>query len=152
MKAFEFHQQLHIGGGKLMVVKLSSGDPFYGGTIQRLRFTRQQRAAEEFQANRFFRVVVRNFFKQFANGNLHAEFLADFTHKTLLKSFARFTFAAGKFPQSAEVRAGMALRDEEFSTAKNERGTDFNLISNFQSPISNLFCHCRFNWQLQIGI
>ena len=51
----------------------------------------------------FFGVVVPDFLKQFADGNFHAEFLADFADEALLKSFARLAFAAGKFPQPAEM-------------------------------------------------
>jgi hypothetical protein len=47
---------------------------------------------------------VGDFLKQFADGNFHAEFLADFADEALLEGFVRLALAAGKFPQSAEVR------------------------------------------------
>jgi len=88
--------------------------------------------------NRFLRVGVRAFFKQFADRNFDSKFLVNFADKTLFESFVHFPFAAGKFPQSAEVRVGAALSDEQFAIMKNERGADFDVIINFQFPITNL--------------
>ena len=67
-----------------------------------------------------------HFLKQFADGNLHTQLLADFADEALLKRFARLAFAAGKFPQSAEVRVVVTLRDEQLPSAKDERRADFN--------------------------
>ena len=67
---------------------------------------------------------MENFFKQFADGNFHAEFLADFADEALLKGFIRLAFAAGKFPKPAEVRRCVTLRDEQLATVEDERGAD----------------------------
>ena len=72
-----------------------------------------------------------DFFQQSANGNFHAQLLADFADEALLKVFVRLALAAGKFPQAAEVRMGVAPGDEEFSAAKDERGTDFDAVFSF---------------------
>ena len=85
----------------------------------------------------FFRIVVANFLEQFADGNFHAQLLADFADEALLKGFARLAFAAGKFPQSAEMRIGMALRDEQFAVAEDERGADFDGVSSFQFRVAS---------------
>ena len=60
--------------------------------------------------------------------NFQAKFFADFPDKTLLEGFIRLAFAAGKFPKSAEVRIRVALGDEQFAVAEDERGADFNDI------------------------
>jgi hypothetical protein len=89
-----------------------------------LRFAAQQPADEKFQVNGFLRVGVGDGFKQFADGDFHAEFLADFADQALLEGFVRFAFAAGKFPQPAEMRFGVALGDEQFAAAENQGGGD----------------------------
>ena len=94
-----------------MRVELRLFNPVDGGAIQRLRFATQDLADEEFQMDGFFRIIVDDFLEQFADGNIHAELLPDFTNKTFFKSFTGFTFAAGKFPKSAEMRGCVALRD-----------------------------------------
>ena len=76
--------------------------------------------------NGLFRVGVGDFFKQFADGNLDAKFLADFADEALLEGFARLAFAAGKFPKPAEMGFCMALGDEKFAVAENQRGADFD--------------------------
>ena len=65
---------------------------------------RFQPADEKFQVDGFLRISVGDFFKKFADGDFHAEFLADFADQALLEGFVRFAFAAGKFPQPAEMR------------------------------------------------
>jgi len=69
---------------------------------------------------------MRNFLEQFAHGNLHAQFLADFADEALFGCFAGLTFAAGKFPKPAQVRAMVALGDKQFAVAEDERGADFD--------------------------
>ena len=101
-------------------------NPLHGRTVERLRFARQKFADEKFQVDGFFRIVVENFLEQFADGNLHAQLLADLADEAFLKRFARLALAAGEFPQSAQVRLGMALGDEELAVAEDERGADFN--------------------------
>ena len=102
--------------------------PFHGGTVQRPRFAGQQLADKKFQVDGFFRIGVGNFLKQFADGNFHAEFLADFTDEAGFKSFAGFALAARKFPKSAEMRVGVTLGDEQFAVVENERGGNFNQV------------------------
>ena len=101
-------------------------NPFHGGAIQRLRLTGQKLADEKLQADGFFRIVVADFLEQFADGNFHAQFLADFADEALLESLAGFALAAWKFPKPAEMRLRVALRDEQFAFAEDERGADLN--------------------------
>jgi len=55
------------------------------------------------------RVGVGEVFQNLAHANFHAEFLAQFAREASLKGFAGFAFAAGKFPQPAQVRSGVAF-------------------------------------------
>ena len=103
--------------------------PFHGGAVQRPRFAGKKFASEKFQVDGFFRIGVRNFLKQFADGNFHAQLLADFADEAAFKSFAGFALAAGKFPKSAEMRVGVTLRDEQFAVVKNERGGYFDDVA-----------------------
>ncbi len=85
----------------------------------------RQGAAKEFQVHGFLRVVVPDLGKEFADVNLHTQFLADLAHETLLEALAGFALAAGEFPQPAEVRVRVPLGDEQMPAAKDEGGTDF---------------------------
>ena len=67
---------------------------------------------------------MREFLDEFADADFHAEFLAQFPGEALLGGFARLAFAAGKFPQPAEVRVRVALGDEEFAGTEDEAGAD----------------------------
>jgi len=73
---------------------------------------------------------VRDAFKDFAHLHLDAQFLPQLPRQTFLKRLIRLTFAARKFPQPAQVRAFVPLRDEEFAVAKDEAGADFNGFHN----------------------
>ena len=70
--------------------------------------------------NGFFGIVVRDFLKQFADGNFHAQFLADFADEALLESFARLRVCRREIPKVRPVRARVALRDQQFAVAKNQ--------------------------------
>jgi hypothetical protein len=117
----QFLQQLRGGGGKIKICQFRFVHPFERRATQRLRCARKKLADEKFQVDGFLRVGVRDFVKQFADGNFHAEFLTDFTDETLLKSFAGFALAAGKFPKSPKMRVRMTLGDEQFAVVENER-------------------------------
>ena len=69
---------------------------------------------------------MREAFKQLANLHLNAEFLAQFTRQAFLKGFVRLAFSAGKFPQPAQMRAGVTLGDQKFSPAKDEARRNLN--------------------------
>ena len=71
---------------------------------------------------------MENFLENFAHGNFHAQFLADFADESLLKSFARLALAAGKFPKPAEMGVRVALGDDEFATVEDERGADLDAL------------------------
>ena len=131
-------EQLGIGGGKVELREFLTAHPAQISAVNRLRLMRQPAAAEELQVDGFLRVGVRDGLDEFEHFNVAAEFLAQLTAKALLEGFARLAFTAGKFPQPAKMRIGVTLRDEEFAGAEDETGGDFNLNSNFQSPISNV--------------
>jgi hypothetical protein len=46
----------------------------------------------------------------------------------LFESLARFALAARKFPESAQVRIRMALRDQEFAVAEDQAGGNVNRL------------------------
>jgi hypothetical protein len=69
---------------------------------------------------------VGEFCHERADGNFDAEFFAQFADEALLGGFAGFAFAAGKFPQAAEVRVGVTLGDQKFAVVEEQGGADFN--------------------------
>lgn len=94
-------------------------DPFKGRTAERVRLAGAQLTEKEIQANRFLRISVRHPVEQIPDADLDAKFLAQFARETLLKGLARFALAARKFPQAAQVIAGMPLGDEQLTGAEN---------------------------------
>ena len=62
----------------------------------------------------------------FAHFDLDAEFLAQFAPQTFLKRLRGLALAAGKLPQTTQVRGGVALGDEQLSFAKYQAGGDFH--------------------------
>ena len=87
-----------------------------------------QPADEKFQVDGLFRVGVGDLFKQFADGDLDAQFLAQFADQALLEGFVRLAFAAGKFPKPAQMRIRVALGDEQFAVAENQRGGNVDAL------------------------
>ena len=63
---------------------------------------------------------------EFFDVNFNSKFLLQFAMKAVLKALSRFAFAAGKFPQAAEMRSGGALGNEELAGAKDETGGHFD--------------------------
>jgi len=59
-------------------------------------------------------------FHQFKDLHLDAQFFGQLAPQTLFEALTRFAFAAGKFPQAAQVRAGRTLGDEQLAAAKNQ--------------------------------
>ena len=57
-----------------------------------------------------------------------AQFFTEFAVEALLKTFAGFAFAAGKFPQAAEVRASGTAGDQQAPIAENQAGGNFDWI------------------------
>ena len=88
---------------------------------------------EEAEADGFFGVGVGDFFDLFSDGDFDAEFFAEFAREAMLEGFVALEFAAGKFPEAAEVVAGAALGDEEFTSAEDEASGD---IDDFVHPSS----------------
>jgi len=72
------------------------------------------------------RIGVGQLLEHLADFNLNPKLLVQFASETLLEGFSGFTLAAGKFPEPAKVRVGMALSDEEFAGTEDQAGTDFN--------------------------
>ena len=69
---------------------------------------------------------MRDFLAEFVNGDFDSQLLAQLAAQTLFKRLAFMPFAAGKFPQAAEVRVGVALCDEEFAGAEDQSRRDFD--------------------------
>ncbi len=123
---FQLGNQLEVGGGKGVGIQASLVNPFHRRAIERLRLARQQAAEEKLQVNGFFRVGMGDLGEEFADGNVHSQFLADFPDEALLEGFTRLTLAAGEFPATAQMRRGVALGDQEAAVAKNKRGADLD--------------------------
>jgi len=51
-----------------------------------------------------------------------------FPGETLFKRFASLAFASREFPQSAQMRIRLALRDKELSVAEEETCADVNCL------------------------
>ena len=52
--------------------------------------------------------------------HFNAQFLGQFAPETLLETFARLQFAAGKFPQAAQVGLRQPPGDEQLPASKNQ--------------------------------
>ena len=76
--------------------------------------------------NGFSGVIVADFLKQMADGNLDPKFFVNFTDQTLFKGFSGFTLASGKFPQPAQMGIRAPLGDQQFAAAENECGADLD--------------------------
>ena len=100
--------------------------PFASRAIERLRFAARQAAKKKSQVNRLLRIRVGDALKQFANLHVHTKFLTQFADEALLGSFVWLAFATGKFPQPAEMRSCVTLRDEKFSGTEDQTGADFD--------------------------
>jgi hypothetical protein len=122
----ETSEQLRVGSGEFVDSELVARDPFHGGAIERSRFATDEAAHEKFQMHGLLGVGVGEFCHQRADRNFYAEFFTEFANEALIGSLAGFAFAAGEFPQTTEVRVGVALGDEQFAVVKQERGGNFN--------------------------
>lgn len=112
--------------------------PFYGGAIQRLRFTLRELAQEELQQHGALGICVLDGIEQFTHHNFHSQFLPQLAPEALLESFAGFAFAAGKLPQAAKVRVRVTLGDEQFARAEDQTGADFDDLCSHLNPFRNL--------------
>ena len=101
-----------VRGGKLVVQELITRDPLEGRTTERLGLIRLPVAPEKIQAHSFLWIIVLHSFDQLADRNFDAKFFTQFANETGLEALVALTFAAGKFPKSAQVRISMALSDE----------------------------------------
>jgi len=117
--------------------QLIERDPFHSRTIDRLRFAVWQTAHEKLQEDSPLWVSVSEFIEDLADLHRHAKLFLKLTHETSLERFARFAFAAGKFPKPAEMRVGVALRDEEFAGTEHQAGTDFDGLQTSSEWIRN---------------
>ena len=119
-------QKLCIRGWEFVILQFRFDHPLQSVAAQRLRLAANQPADKKFQADGLLRIVVGDGFKEFADGDGHAEFLVDFAGEALLEGFVRFAFAAGEFPQPAQMGPGVAPGDEQFAAAKDEGGGNFD--------------------------
>ena len=74
------------------------------------------------------RVMVEDVLQQGADLDFDAQFFAQFAVEALFKRFARFAFAAREFPKAAQRPAGQSPGNQQFSTAKNQAGGNFDWI------------------------
>jgi hypothetical protein len=111
-------QQPRVGGGKGVILQLGRRHPFESRTPEWLRLMLLPSAAIKSQVNGLLRVGVGQTLHQLAHGHLDAQLLAQFTRQAGFKGLVRLAFAAGKLPQPAQMRIGVALRDEQFASRK----------------------------------
>ena len=124
MIGLEAVDELGVSGGKLIGGEVFGGDPGEGVAVEGLGFAGDEGAVEEAEADGFFGIGVGDFFDLGADGDFDAEFFAEFAREAVLESFTGLKFAAGEFPEAAEVIAGAALGDEELAVAEDEAGGD----------------------------
>ena len=94
--------------------------------VDGLRFAGLEGALEEAEADGFFGIGVGDFFDLVTDGDLDADFFAEFADEAVFEGFVGLDFAAGEFPEEAEVIAGAALGDKELAGAENQAGGDIN--------------------------
>ena len=83
-------------------------------------------------------------FEQFADLHFDAQFLAQLARKTFFEGFGPLAFAAGKFPQAAQVGIGMTLGDKQLSIAKDQSGADFD---GFQGRVTYCVLRVPKRWK-----
>ena len=60
-----------------------------------------------------------------------SKFLHQLAVKRLFEGFFGFEFAAGEFPEPAEMPIGRALGDEQLAVAEDQAGRDLDWVSRF---------------------
>ena len=115
-----------VGGGELVRAEGFAGDPGEGVAVDWLGFAGDEGAVEEAEADGFFGIGVGDFFDLRADGDFDGEFFAEFADEAVFEGFSGFDFAAGEFPEEAEVVAGAPLGDEELAGAEDEAGGDID--------------------------
>ena len=93
-----------IGSGKFKILQFRRRYPAEIGATQGPRFIRLPITAEKLEANGSFRVGMCVGFEQLPDLHFDSEFLLEFARKALFECFSGLEFAAGKFPQSSEMR------------------------------------------------
>lgn len=101
-------------------------NPLHCRAFERAWFPGSKFTAKELQPDAAFRVMVLDHLHSGANGNFHAEFLAQFTAQAFLEALARLPLASRKLPQSREMRALGPLGNQEPAVAENEPGGDLD--------------------------
>ena len=86
----------------------------------------QPAAQEKFEADGFFGIFVGDGLEKFADLDFDAEFLQQFALQAIFIGFTGMAFAAGKFPQAAQMRLRAALGDQEQAVAENQAGGDID--------------------------
>ena len=115
----QFVEDESVGGREVVLFQFIGGYPFESGAIEGLGFVLFPGAAEEFQMDSFFWVLVGDTIQHFADSDFDAEFFAKLACQTLVEGFARLPLAAWKFPESTEMSRGVALGDKELAVAKD---------------------------------
>lgn len=122
----EAANEFAVGGKEFERGKLGGREPSHLLEGERLHRARIGVGAEENQLEGFGRFLIgvaraENFL---ANESFDVEFLAKFTGESFGGRFARFEFAAGKFPKEAEGVPFASLANENFSFVPDEGGGD----------------------------
>src|SRR6185436_7325075 len=90
------------------------------GATDRPRFTSLEPAHEKLQVDRLFRIVVCDTLEQSTHDHVDSQFLLQLAREALLEGFARLTFTAGEFPQSAKMRAFLPFGNEDFTITEDQ--------------------------------
>ena len=70
--------------------------------------------------------------------NFDSQFFAQFPGQAGFKGFVGLALATGEFPQSAQVRIGVALGDQQLAVSENQAGGDVDDLHSISAR-----CSCR---------
>ena len=115
-------QQCCVSSRELMREEVGTRHPLQRRTTERLRFASNYPADKKLQMHGFFGIGVRRLIKQSAHAHLDAQLLLQFTNEASFEGFAGFALATGKFPQTTEMRIGMASGDKKLARSEDEAG------------------------------
>ena len=112
-------QQLLIRSREFVLIQLFAAYPSERRAAERLRFMGNPDAAEEPEVNRLARVLVNDRFDEIADSDLDSQFLFEFAQETVLERLVQFALPTRELPQSGQMPAGRALRDQQASVTKD---------------------------------
>ena len=119
-----FLEDGQVGGGPSEVVEILGAAPQDLLVFDRLQLAGDDPAAERQQADGPIPVVPNHWAERGSDFHLHGQFFYQFADEGGFGRLAGIDFAAGKFPQPAEVLAGRTQAGEEFARVISDHSTD----------------------------